>query len=143
MIAGLESITSGEIHIGKKIVNWLQPKERDIAVVFQNYALYPHMTVAENMEFSMKIRRMPQQTITERVGDASGILSLDELLERFPRQLSGGQRQRVAMGRAIVRAPQAFLFDEPLSNLDARPYNIYTCLIMVGSWTNPAPATKI
>ena len=120
MIAGLESITGGEIHIGKKIVNWLQPKERDIAMVFQNYALYPHMTVAENMGFSMKIRRMPQKTITERVGDASGILSLDELLERFPRQLSGGQRQRVAMGRAIVRAPQAFLFDEPLSNLDAR-----------------------
>ena len=133
MIVGLESITGGEIHIGDKIANWLQPKERDIAVVFVFYALYPHMTVAENMGFSMKIRWMPQQTITERVGDASGILSLDELLERFPRQLSGGQRQRVAMGRAIVRAPQAFLFDEPLSNLDARPYNIYTCLIMVGS----------
>jgi len=120
MIAGLESVTGGEIYIGEKVVNWLQPKERDIAMVFQNYALYPHMTVAQNMGFSLKIRRMADDTINSRVGDASGILSLDELLERFPRQLSGGQRQRVAMGRAIVRAPQAFLFDEPLSNLDAR-----------------------
>ncbi len=120
MIAGLESVTGGEIYIGEKIVNWLQPKERDIAMVFQNYALYPHMTVAENMGFSLKIRRMVDEKINSRVADASGILSLDELLKRFPRQLSGGQRQRVAMGRAIVRAPQAFLFDEPLSNLDAR-----------------------
>ena len=120
MIAGLESITDGEIYIGDKIVNWLEPKERDIAMVFQNYALYPHMTVAENMGFSLKIRKMQNASIGSRVADASGILSLDELLQRFPRQLSGGQRQRVAMGRAIVRAPQAFLFDEPLSNLDAR-----------------------
>ena len=120
MIAGLETITGGEIHIGDKVVNWLEPKERDIAMVFQNYALYPHMTVADNMGFSLKIRKMTQTIIGERVSNASGILSLDELLKRFPRQLSGGQRQRVAMGRAIVRAPQAFLFDEPLSNLDAR-----------------------
>ena len=120
MIAGLESITGGEIYIGDKVVNWLEPKERDIAMVFQNYALYPHMTVAENMGFSLKIRKMQNVRIESRVADASGILSLDELLQRFPRQLSGGQRQRVAMGRAIVRAPQAFLFDEPLSNLDAR-----------------------
>lgn len=120
MIAGLESIDQGEIVIGDAVVNWLEPKERDIAMVFQNYALYPHMTVSENMGFSLKIRRMAKQSIGERVGDASGILGLDELLARFPRQLSGGQRQRVAMGRAIVRAPQAFLFDEPLSNLDAR-----------------------
>ncbi len=120
MIAGLESITSGEISIGNKIVNWLEPKKRDIAMVFQNYALYPHMTVAENMGFSLKIRKMENESIKSRVNDASGILSLDQLLKRFPRQLSGGQRQRVAMGRAIVRAPQAFLFDEPLSNLDAR-----------------------
>jgi len=120
MIAGLESVDSGEIYIDDTIVNWLEPKDRDIAMVFQNYALYPHMTVAQNMGFSLKIRRMAGQTIGSRVRDASGILSLDELLERFPRQLSGGQRQRVAMGRAIVRAPKAFLFDEPLSNLDAR-----------------------
>ena len=120
MIAGLETITAGEIHIGDKVVNWLEPKERDIAMVFQNYALYPHMTVANNMGFSLKIRKMTQFKIGEHVSKASGILSLDELLLRFPRQLSGGQRQRVAMGRAIVRAPKAFLFDEPLSNLDAR-----------------------
>ena len=120
MIAGLESVTGGEIYIGGKVVNWLQPKERDIAMVFQNYALYPHMTVAENMGFSLKIRKLPAGEIAERVNSASAILGLDELLGRYPRQLSGGQRQRVAMGRAIVRAPQAFLFDEPLSNLDAR-----------------------
>ena len=120
MIAGLESITEGEIQISNKVVNWLQPKERDIAMVFQNYALYPHMTVFQNMGFSLRIRGMAEKKITGRVGATSDILSLNELLERFPRQLSGGQRQRVAMGRAIVRAPQAFLFDEPLSNLDAR-----------------------
>jgi multiple sugar transport system ATP-binding protein len=120
MIAGLETVTGGEIYIGDKIVNWLEPKERDIAMVFQNYALYPHMTVAQNMGFSLKIRRMVQDNIDQRVNVASATLSLDELLERYPRQLSGGQRQRVAMGRAIVRAPKAFLFDEPLSNLDAR-----------------------
>ena len=120
MIAGLESTDDGEIRIGEAVVNWLEPKERDIAMVFQNYALYPHMSVAQNMGFSLKIRRMAQEKIGRRVGEASGILRLDALLARFPRQLSGGQRQRVAMGRAIVRAPQAFLFDEPLSNLDAR-----------------------
>ncbi len=120
MIAGLESTDDGEIRIGDAIVNWLEPKQRDIAMVFQNYALYPHMSVAQNMGFSLKIQRMAQEKITGRVAEASGILSFDALLERYPRQLSGGQRQRVAMGRAIVRAPQAFLFDEPLSNLDAR-----------------------
>jgi len=120
MIAGLENITSGEIRIGERIVNHLPPKARDIAMVFQNYALYPHMTVAANMGFSLKLRGAPQAEIEQRVQDAADILGLGPLLERFPRQLSGGQRQRVAMGRAIVRDPQVFLFDEPLSNLDAK-----------------------
>ena len=120
MIAGLENITGGEISIGDRVVNNLPPKERDIAMVFQNYALYPHMTVAANMAFSMKLRGAPNDEIDSRVNRAAGILGLESLLERFPRQLSGGQRQRVAMGRAIVRDPQVFLFDEPLSNLDAK-----------------------
>src|SRR6478735_3951695 len=120
MIAGLENITAGEIRIGDRVVNNLPPKERDVAMVFQNYALYPHMTVAANMAFSMKLRGAPQSEIDERVNRAAGILGLTQLLARFPRQLSGGQRQRVAMGRAIVRDPQVFLFDEPLSNLDAK-----------------------
>ena len=120
MIAGLENITGGEILIGDRVVNDVPPKERDIAMVFQNYALYPHMTVADNMAFSMKLRKAPQSEIDERVNKAAGILGLTHLLERYPRQLSGGQRQRVAMGRAIVRDPQVFLFDEPLSNLDAK-----------------------
>ncbi|MGA9339411.1 MAG: sn-glycerol-3-phosphate ABC transporter ATP-binding protein UgpC, partial [Pseudolabrys sp.] len=120
MIAGLENITAGEIRIGERVVNNLPPKERDVAMVFQNYALYPHMTVAANMAFSMKLRGAPQSEIDERVNRAAVILGLTQLLERFPRQLSGGQRQRVAMGRAIVRDPQVFLFDEPLSNLDAK-----------------------
>jgi multiple sugar transport system ATP-binding protein len=120
MIAGLENITAGEIRIGERVVNNLPPKERDIAMVFQNYALYPHMTVAANMAFSMKLRGAPKTEIDERVNRAAEILGLKQLLERFPRQLSGGQRQRVAMGRAIVRDPQVFLFDEPLSNLDAK-----------------------
>src|SRR6478736_2272932 len=120
MIAGLENITAGEIRIGERVVNNLPPKERDVAMVFQNYALYPHMTVAANMAFSMKLRGAPQSEIDERVNRAAGILGLSQLLARFPRQLSGGQRQRVAMGRAIVRDPQVFLFDEPLSNLDAK-----------------------
>jgi multiple sugar transport system ATP-binding protein len=120
MIAGLENITSGEISIGERVVNRLPPKERDVAMVFQNYALYPHMTVAANMAFSMKLRGAPQSEIDARVNRAADILGLSLLLERFPRQLSGGQRQRVAMGRAIVRDPQVFLFDEPLSNLDAK-----------------------
>jgi multiple sugar transport system ATP-binding protein len=120
MIAGLENITAGEILIGERVVNKLPPKERDIAMVFQNYALYPHMTVAHNMAFSMKLRGAPQSEIDARVNRAAEILGLSQLLERFPRQLSGGQRQRVAMGRAIVRDPQVFLFDEPLSNLDAK-----------------------
>ncbi len=120
MIAGLENITAGEIRIGDRVVNNLPPKERDVAMVFQNYALYPHMTVAANMAFSMKLRGAPQSEIDERVNRAAEILGLSQLLERFPRQLSGGQRQRVAMGRAIVRDPQVFLFDEPLSNLDAK-----------------------
>ena len=120
MIAGLESITGGEIAIGPKVVNDIPPKERDIAMVFQQYALYPHMTVAQNMAFSLRLRNAPQSEIDERVKNASRILGLDKLLERYPRALSGGQRQRVAMGRAIVRDPQVFLFDEPLSNLDAK-----------------------
>ncbi|MEO5735465.1 MAG: sn-glycerol-3-phosphate ABC transporter ATP-binding protein UgpC [Rubrivivax sp.] len=120
MIAGLEQISGGEIRIGDKRVNDLPPKERDIAMVFQNYALYPHMTVRKNMAFSLMLARQDQTTIDQKVGRAAEILALTPLLERFPRQLSGGQRQRVAMGRAIVRDPQVFLFDEPLSNLDAK-----------------------
>jgi multiple sugar transport system ATP-binding protein len=120
MIAGLEEITGGEIRIGDKVVNDVPPKERDIAMVFQNYALYPHMKVRDNMAFSLLLAKRPQAEIDERVNKAAGILGLTDLLERYPRQLSGGQRQRVAMGRAIVRDPQVFLFDEPLSNLDAK-----------------------
>ena len=120
MIAGLENITAGEIRIGERVVNNLPPKERDVAMVFQNYALYPHMTVAANMGFSLKLRGAPKTEIDSRVERAAGILGLTPLLQRYPRQLSGGQRQRVAMGRAIVRDPQVFLFDEPLSNLDAK-----------------------
>jgi multiple sugar transport system ATP-binding protein len=120
MIAGLENITSGEIRIGERVVNRVPPKERDIAMVFQNYALYPHMTVAANMGFSLMLRGAPKREIEQRVKAAADILGLTLLLSRYPRQLSGGQRQRVAMGRAIVRDPQVFLFDEPLSNLDAK-----------------------
>ncbi len=120
MIAGLESITGGEIAIGDRVVNMIPPKERDIAMVFQNYALYPHMLVRDNMAFSLKLRGAYRKVIEERVQRAAEILGLGELLDRYPRQLSGGQRQRVAMGRAIVRDPQVFLFDEPLSNLDAK-----------------------
>jgi multiple sugar transport system ATP-binding protein len=120
MIAGLEEISRGEIAIGERVVNNVPPKDRDIAMVFQNYALYPHMTVKENMAFSLKLAKAPKAMIDERVGRAAQILGLSELLDRYPRQLSGGQRQRVAMGRAIVRNPQVFLFDEPLSNLDAK-----------------------
>jgi len=120
MIAGLENITSGEIRIGERVVNRVPPKERDIAMVFQNYALYPHMTVAANMGFSLMLRGAPKAEIVQRVSGAADILGLGPLLGRYPRQLSGGQRQRVAMGRAIVRDPQVFLFDEPLSNLDAK-----------------------
>ncbi|HYF53583.1 MAG TPA: sn-glycerol-3-phosphate ABC transporter ATP-binding protein UgpC [Salinarimonas sp.] len=120
MIAGLENITGGEIRIADRVVNNMPPKERDIAMVFQNYALYPHMSVADNMAFSMKLRGAPQSEIETRVSRAAQILGLTQLLDRYPRQLSGGQRQRVAMGRAIVRDPQVFLFDEPLSNLDAK-----------------------
>jgi multiple sugar transport system ATP-binding protein len=120
MVAGLEEISNGDIRIGGRVVNSLPPKDRDIAMVFQNYALYPHMTVADNMAFSLKLRGAPKAEIQSRVSRAASILSLDKLLERYPRQLSGGQRQRVAMGRAIVRDPQVFLFDEPLSNLDAK-----------------------
>jgi multiple sugar transport system ATP-binding protein len=120
MLAGLENITSGTIAIGDRVVNNVQPKERDIAMVFQNYALYPHMTVAQNMGFSLKLRNAETGDISTRVKKAAEILDLTPLLDRYPRQLSGGQRQRVAMGRAIVRDPQVFLFDEPLSNLDAK-----------------------
>ncbi|TCN29352.1 ABC transporter ATP-binding protein [Sinorhizobium americanum] len=120
MLAGLENITAGEIRIGDRVVNRLPPKDRDIAMVFQNYALYPHMTVADNMAFSLMLANKPRADIDKRVGVAAEILGLAKLLDRYPRQLSGGQRQRVAMGRAIVRDPQVFLFDEPLSNLDAK-----------------------
>jgi len=120
VVAGLESISSGSIAIAGKVVNDLPPKERDIAMVFQNYALYPHLTVAENMGFSLKLKGAKRSEIYDKVGKAAEILGLDQLLQRYPRQLSGGQRQRVAMGRAIVRDPQVFLFDEPLSNLDAK-----------------------
>jgi multiple sugar transport system ATP-binding protein len=120
MIAGLDSITAGEIAIGGRVVNMIPPKERDTAMVFQNYALYPHMTVYDNMAFSLRLRKAERGLIDEGVRRAADILNLSELLDRYPRQLSGGQRQRVAMGRAIVRDPQVFLFDEPLSNLDAK-----------------------
>ena len=120
MLAGLEEISGGEILIDGKVVNDLESKDRDIAMVFQSYALYPHMTVRENMGFSLRLRNADKGTTEARVAKASGILNLDPLLDRFPRELSGGQRQRVAMGRAIVRDPQVFLFDEPLSNLDAK-----------------------
>jgi multiple sugar transport system ATP-binding protein len=120
MIAGLESISGGQISIGSKVVNRIPPKDRDIAMVFQNYALYPHMTVAENMGFALVMRGESATEIRKRVETAAEILDLSGLLKRYPRELSGGQRQRVAMGRAIVRNPQVFLFDEPLSNLDAK-----------------------
>jgi sn-glycerol 3-phosphate transport system ATP-binding protein len=120
MVAGLEKITGGQVAIGDRLVNNLEPKDRDIAMVFQNYALYPHMSVYKNMAYGLKIRRLPKDEIDARVRKAAKILELDKLLERLPRQLSGGQRQRVAMGRAIVREPAVFLFDEPLSNLDAK-----------------------
>jgi sn-glycerol 3-phosphate transport system ATP-binding protein len=120
MVAGLEDITGGEISIGPRVVNKLEPAERDIAMVFQNYALYPHMSVFDNMAYGLKIKKVPVEEIRQRVTKAAGILELDKFLDRKPRELSGGQRQRVAMGRAIVRQPQVFLFDEPLSNLDAK-----------------------
>lgn len=120
MIAGLEDITAGQISIGDKIVNTMPAKQRDLAMVFQSYALYPHMKVADNMSFALKLANAPKAEIAQRVNDAAEILGLEDLLDRLPRELSGGQRQRVAMGRAIVRNPQAFLFDEPLSNLDAK-----------------------
>jgi multiple sugar transport system ATP-binding protein len=120
MIAGLEEITAGTIKIGERVVNDVPPKDRDIAMVFQNYALYPHMTVYDNMAFGLKLRKFPKPEIQQRVQDAAEILGIQELLARKPRALSGGQRQRVAVGRAIVRKPQVFLFDEPLSNLDAK-----------------------
>ena len=120
MVAGLETITAGEIVIGGRVVNNLEPKDRDIAMVFQNYALYPHMSVYENMAYGLRIRKLSKQEIDARVQNAAGILELKKFLDRKPRALSGGQRQRVAMGRAIVREPQVFLFDEPLSNLDAK-----------------------
>jgi len=120
MIAGLEEITTGELYIDDKLVNEVPPKDRDIAMVFQNYALYPHMSVFDNMAFGLKIRKYSKEEIKKRVDEASNILGLNDLLQRKPKQLSGGQRQRVALGRAIVRKPKVFLFDEPLSNLDAK-----------------------
>jgi multiple sugar transport system ATP-binding protein len=120
MLAGLEEISDGAIKIGERVVNDLTPRDRDVAMVFQSYALYPHMTVAQNLAFGLKLRKLPKKEINERVQRAARILQIEEFLKRKPRQLSGGQRQRVAMGRAIVREPQAFLMDEPLSNLDAK-----------------------
>ncbi len=120
MVAGLEDITEGELYIDGKLVNDVPPKDRDIAMVFQNYALYPHMTVYENMAFGLRIRKLPKDEIDKRVKEAARILDIEKLLDRRPKQLSGGQRQRVAIGRAIVRNPKVFLFDEPLSNLDAK-----------------------
>ncbi len=120
MIAGLEELSDGEIHIGAREVSHLPARDRDIAMVFQNYALYPHMTVAENMGFALKLKKVDAAVTKAKVDKAAGILGLEKLLDRYPRQLSGGQRQRVAMGRALVRDPQVFLFDEPLSNLDAK-----------------------
>jgi len=120
LLAGLEEITSGEILIGDRVVNDVAPKDRDIAMVFQSYALYPHLSVYDNLAFGLKLRKTPKEEIKQRVEEAAGILGIEDLLERKPRQLSGGQRQRVAVGRAIVRDPKVFLFDEPLSNLDAK-----------------------
>src|SRR5690554_5064664 len=120
MVAGLEEITEGTLYIGDKVMNDVPPKDRDIAMVFQNYALYPHMNVYQNMSFGLRLRRTPKADIDRRVREAAGILQIEHLLERRPRELSGGQRQRVALGRAIVREPKVFLMDEPLSNLDAK-----------------------
>ena len=120
MIAGLETITGGELHIGNKLVNQMAPKQRGIAMVFQNYALYPHMTVYDNLAFGLKLARTPKAEVEQRVRHAAGLLEMEHLLDRYPKQLSGGQAQRVAVGRAIVKKPEVFLFDEPLSNLDAK-----------------------
>src|SRR5215472_10155674 len=120
MVAGLEDVSEGEIYIGDRLVNDVAPQDRDIAMVFQNYALYPHMTVFDNMAFSLKLSRVPRDEIEKRVAETAGLLGLEPLLKRRPKALSGGQRQRVALGRAIVREPQVFLMDEPLSNLDAK-----------------------
>lgn len=120
MIAGLEEISKGELYIDDKLVNDVEPKDRDIAMVFQSYALYPHMSIYDNMAFGLKLRKMPKDEIDRRVREAARILDIEHLLDRKPKLLSGGQRQRVAMGRAIVREPKVFLMDEPLSNLDAK-----------------------
>ncbi|MBU6217036.1 MAG: ATP-binding cassette domain-containing protein, partial [Acidobacteria bacterium] len=120
IVAGLEQQSAGDVSIGGRVVNDVEPKDRNIAMVFQNYALYPHMSVFQNMAYGLKIRGLPADDIRRRVGEAAELLDISHLLERRPRQLSGGQRQRVAMGRAIVREPKLFLFDEPLSNLDAK-----------------------
>src|SRR5438094_984465 len=143
MIAGLEEITSGEIRIGGKVVNDLAPRDRDIAMVFQNYALYPHKSVYENLAFGLRMRRVPKAEQKQRVEEIARILGLGDMLQRRPAQLSGGQRQRVAMGRAIVREPKAFLMDEPLSNLDAklrarRPVGTEPACAVASSWSSPS-----
>ena len=143
MVAGLEDITEGDISIADNVVNEVAPKDRDIAMVFQNYALYPHMSVYDNMAFSLKLRKLSKEEIDTKVKEAAKTLEIDELLDRKPKALSGGQRQRVAMGRAIVRSPQAFLMDEPLSNLDAKLRvqmraelgQLHACLL----YTSPSP----
>ena len=130
MVAGLEEISSGELYIGEELVNELAPKDRDIAMVFQNYALYPHMTVYENMAFALKLRKEKKADIDKKVREAAEILGITDYLKRKPKELSGGQRQRVAIGRAIVREPRVFLMDEPLSNLDAKLRNQMRAEIM-------------
>ena len=134
MIAGLEEITAGDLFIGDRLVNELEPKDRDVTMVFQNYALYPHMTVYENMAFGLRIAKVPKSEIDKRVHEAAKILDIEEYLDKKPKEMSGGQRQRVALGRAIVRHPQVFLLDEPLSNLDAKLRCVRKSLNSINAW---------
>ncbi len=141
MLAGLEEISDGTVRIGERVVNDVAPKDRDIAMVFQSYALYPHMTVYDNLSFGLKLRKTPKSEIDKRVREAAGILGLEPFLDRKPKALSGGQRQRVALGRAIVRQPQVFLMDEPLSNLDAK-LRVQTRVQILKSSTRRRPSTS-